>query len=182
LSLLGIVYSVPLVPLSFRRRAGFFKLKDIPGSRALSEALAWVAIICILPLLVVDQITWPAVFITIVVVFTMAYAKAVLFDIFQVQGDLIAGAETLPITLGERKTSLLLKVILGSSALVLLAAPILGLVSSFSYLILITILTLFLSLWAYERRWLLPGVTLEAVVEGNLLLSGLLALLWNFSP
>lgn len=175
-SLLGVVYSVPLFPLPLKKRSRFLKLKDIPGSKALSEAFAWVAIICAVPLFRGDPIGWSAVAVTTIAVFSISYAKSVMFDIFQVQGDLIAGAETLPIVLGERKTSLLLKLILSFSALILAAAPVLGLVSPFSYLVLLTTLTLWLCLWAYEKQWLLPGIPLEALVEGNLFLAGLLGL------
>jgi hypothetical protein len=32
---------------------------------------------------------------------------------------------------------------------------------------------------AYQNRWLHPGIALEALVEGNFFLAGLLALLWQ---
>jgi 4-hydroxy-3-methylbut-2-enyl diphosphate reductase len=109
----------------------------------------------------------------------MVYIRSALFDIFQVQGDLIVGVETLPITLGVRRTLLLLKGVLLSGALILVAAPILGLVGPFSYLLLLCFLTLALCLLTYEKRWLYPGNRLEAMVELNFYLAGLLGLLWQ---
>ena len=42
---------------------------------------------------------------------------------------------------------------------------------------LIPLLTLLLCLLCYEKQWLSTGVALEALVEGNFLLAGLLVLL-----
>jgi 4-hydroxy-3-methylbut-2-enyl diphosphate reductase len=110
----------------------------------------------------------------------MVYVIGGLFDIFQVQGDLIVGVETLPITFGEKKTLRLLKGIIIAAALFLLAAPLLRVVGPFSYLLLFCCLSLFLSLLTYERRWLYPGIRLETLVEGNFFLAGLLGLIWHF--
>jgi Sec-independent protein secretion pathway component TatC len=65
------------------------------------------------------------------------------------------------------------------TALILLISPALGLLGLLSYFMLIPLFTLWLSLLAYERQWLCPGITLEALVETNFLLTGLLALIWQ---
>lgn len=179
LSLLGIIYSVPLVPASMRHRWPYSRIKDIPGSRSLSEALAWMTVIIFLPMLGEHQIAWPAEIISAVVVFLMAYTRSALFDIFQAQGDLIVGTETLPITIGERKALALLKIILMTTGGILIVSPLLGLTSIFSYLILLPVLTLSLCLHAYEKRWLYPGIPFEALVESNFFLAGLLAVVWQ---
>jgi (E)-4-hydroxy-3-methyl-but-2-enyl pyrophosphate reductase len=179
LSLLGIMYSIPLVPKRIRKKAPYSKIKDIPGSRTLSEALAWAVMITVLPLLETDHIIWPAAIISIFVVFFASYTRSALFDIFRVQGDLIVGSETLPITLGEKRTLMLLKMILLSSGIILCGAPVLGLVGPFSFLFLLPLFTLSLCLVAYERSWLYPGIAFEFLVEGNFFLAGFLALIWQ---
>ncbi len=109
----------------------------------------------------------------------MVYVRSALFDIFQAQGDLIVGVETLPIVLGEKRTLFLLKGVILSGALINAAAGIFGLVGPFIYLLLLCLLSLGLSLLAYERRWLYPGTLLEAIVEGNFFFAGLLGLIWQ---
>jgi len=179
LSLLGIIYSIPLVPEQFRQKYRYVKIKDIPGSRSLSEALAWVAVITILPMLeTVGGKLLPAI-ITGLIVFSWSYARAILFSLFQVQGDLMVGTETLPITLGERRTLLFLKIVLIASAFILIISPIIGIAGPICYLMLVPLFTLSLSLVAYEKQWLYPGIALEALVESNFLLTGLLALIWQ---
>jgi 4-hydroxy-3-methylbut-2-enyl diphosphate reductase len=179
LSSLGMAYSLPLLPERIQHQYAYYKIKDIPGSRSLSEALAWAAVISILPSLEMDQISWQATTISILIVFAMSYVRAILFDIFQVQGDLIVGSETLPITLGEKKTLTVVKIILSVTAIILVGAPVLGLVSSFSYVILLPLLMLSFCQMAYEKRLLYPSTTLEALVESSFFLAGLLALIWQ---
>jgi len=178
-SLLGIIYSIPLLPEQFRHRYRYVKIKDIPGSRSLSEALAWVAVIIVLPMLETGGGKLLPAIITGSVVFSWSYARAIFFSLFQVQGDLMVGTETLPITLGERRTLLLLKIVLIASAFILIVSPILGIAGSIYYLMLVPLFTLSLSLLAYEKQWLYPGIALEALVESNFLLTGLLAFIWQ---
>ena len=175
-SLLGIIYSLPLIPERFQHKYPYSKIKDIPGSRSLSESFAWATLITILPLLELGSIAWPAVIISFCVVFLISYVRSALFDIFQVQGDLIVGTETLPIILGEKKTLALLKLILLITGILFAGGPLLGLTGHFSYVMLIPLLGLSFCLKAYERRWLYPGINFEALVEINFLLAGLLAI------
>jgi (E)-4-hydroxy-3-methyl-but-2-enyl pyrophosphate reductase len=179
LSVIGLAYSLPLVPEKARHRYSYYKIKDIPGSRSLSESLAWVAIVAVLPLLEAEHIAWTAALISSLTVFTMSYVRSTMFDMFDVQGDLIVGTETLPISLGKRKTLLILKAVLVVAGLFLLLCPFLGLVGRFSYVLLVPVITLSFCLLAYERRWVYPGFVLEAMVEGNFLIAGLLALIWQ---
>ena len=177
LSLLGVVYSIPLIPEGTGNRHRFVKIKDIPGSRSLSEALAWVAVMVLLPLFSGSSGPVLSVVVTTIVVFSFSYARAVLFSLFQLQGDLMVGTETLPITLGEKRTLALFKRILAGTALILVCSTLFGLVSSIFYLMLIPLLTLLICLYAFEKQWVSPGITLEGLVEGNFLMAGFLVLL-----
>ena len=179
LSILGIIYSIPIVPINLRHIWRYSKIKDIPGSKTLSEALAWAAVITLLPLLESVKMEGPSVVISFLFVFSMVYVRSALFDIFQVQGDLIVGVETLPITLGEKRTLLLLKGVILSTALILAATAIFIPVTLFSYLLLLCFLSLILSLFTYEKRWLHAGTLQEVLVEGNFFLAGLLGLVWH---
>lgn len=176
-SLLGVVYSIPLIPDGAGNRYRIVKIKDIPGSRSLSEALAWVAVMVFLPLFSGSPGPVLSVVIAAIIVFSSSYARAVLFSLFQLQGDLMVGTETLPITLGEKRTLTLFKRILLSTALLLVCSTLLGLVNSIFCLMLIPLLTLLLCFYTYEKQWLSPGIVLEGLVECNFLLAGLLVFL-----
>ena len=179
LNLLGIAYSIPLVPEGVRHLLRYSRIKDFPGSKTLSEALAWGAVIALLPLLGGVSLALLASVAAFIFVFSITYIRSALFDIFQAQGDLFVGVETLPITLGEERTLVLLKAIALFLGLFLIAAPLSGAVGPFSYLLLISVLSSTLCLLAYERRWLNPGRRFEALVEGNFFLAGLLGVIWQ---
>ncbi|MCJ7665105.1 MAG: 4-hydroxy-3-methylbut-2-enyl diphosphate reductase [Desulfobacterales bacterium] len=179
LNLLGIMYSIPLVPGGIRHLWEYSRIKDIPGSKTLSEALAWGAVIALLPLLGRPKIGLLAALAAFIFVFCMTYIRSALFDIFQEQGDLIVGVETLPIILGEERTLLLLKGVAVFAGVFLIAAPLSGASGPFAYFMLLPILSSALCLLAYERKWLHPGRRFEALVEGNFFLAGLLALIWQ---
>jgi (E)-4-hydroxy-3-methyl-but-2-enyl pyrophosphate reductase len=179
LTLFGMAYSLPLIPARLRRAGAYYKIKHIPGSRSFSEALAWVTVIEILPLLGPQEIRWAGTGVSCLIVLSMSYARAILFDVFQVQGDLIVGAETLPTFLGEKRALALVKGILIAALLILIVSPFLNIVAGFGHVLLPSVAGLFFCLIAYERRWLYTGTTLEALVEANFLLAGLLALIWR---
>jgi 4-hydroxy-3-methylbut-2-enyl diphosphate reductase len=180
LSLVGTVYSLPIVPLRKRHLWRYSKIKDIPGSKTFAQAFAWGAVMALLPLLGTPRGPWTGEVVSFLFVFSVVYVRSAFFDIFQVQGDLIVGSETLPITLGEKRTLWLLKCVMLVGSVLLALAPLIGWVGSFAYLLLLCHLTLTLCILAYERRALYPGTRSEAFVEANLFLAGFLALLWQW--
>jgi 4-hydroxy-3-methylbut-2-enyl diphosphate reductase len=109
----------------------------------------------------------------------MCYGRAGLFDILNMQGDLIVGKETLPIALGERRALRLLLLINLFGACLLLIAAITGFVSSLGYLLIVCFLIAVAYLTAYQEGWIKDGPRLQAIVEGNLLLAGAIALVWK---
>jgi 4-hydroxy-3-methylbut-2-enyl diphosphate reductase len=179
-SLMGIFYSIPLMPKKMQVRFPYAKFKDIPGSKTLAQSMAWVAVIGILPLLESKQISPAPATISNLFLFTISYAVFAFFDLFRVQGVLIVGTETLPIVLGKKKTIHILRALLITAGIVLVAGPVFGLSGQFSLVMLTPVATLGLCLVAYEKSWVYPGITLEALVEGNFFLAGLLAAIWHF--
>ena len=179
LCILGIIYSIPLVPMSLRHLWRYSKIKDIPGSKSLSEAIAWAVVIALLPLLGKDPIKWPSTIITFYLVFSMAYVRTALFDILQVQGDMIVGKETLPIILGEKRALFLLKGIILSACLLLIIAPIFNLVTYFSFFLLVCFILLSVSLMSHEKGRIHSEPHTEYLVEVSFILAGLLGLLWQ---
>lgn len=181
LTLLGVLYNIPLMPMRNKNPFRFSKMKDVPGSKTLAEAFAWLALISVVPLLERETFSWAPVLASLLVVLLMSYARSALFDAFRVQGDLIVGKETLPITLGEKRMLLLLKVVVLFCAAILLATPLMHVTGLFSLVLLMPLLTLSLCIQAYEKRWVHPGWVLETLVEGNFFLAGFLAFLWKAS-
>jgi len=177
LSLLGVVYSIPIVPMRVRHIWKYTKMRDIPGSKNLVEALGWAIVIALIPLLEPFQMHWTNVLVTFLFVLMAVFVRAAFFDVLEVQGDLVVGVETLPITLGEKKTLMLLKTIIVSAALILVTAPLINTAGSFSFLMLIPLFALSILLIVYEKGRIQNGTLLEYLVEGNFLLAGILAVI-----
>jgi 4-hydroxy-3-methylbut-2-enyl diphosphate reductase len=181
LNILGCIYSLPILPVRRRKLGRYFKIKDIPGSKTLAQALAWGAVIALLPLLEPEGPSKASVIASFLYVFSVVYVRCAFFDIFQVQGDLVVGSETIAIALGEKRTLLLLKAVILLGAAHLLLAPLYSTAGSFSHLLILSYLSLSIALLTYERRWLYPGTRLEALVEANLLFAGFLGLVSHYA-
>ncbi len=179
LSILGLAYSIPIIPLRFGYLGRYAKIKDLPGSKTLAEALAWGTISSLLPLIGWSRPLWPGVLTSFLFVSSMCYVRAGLFDILNMQGDLIVGKETLPIALGERRALRLLLLVNAFVAGLLLIAAGTGVVSSLGYPLVICFLIAVTYLTAYQKGWIKDGSSLQGIVEGNLLFAGLLALVWK---
>jgi len=177
LSLLGVIYSIPLVPRSVRHLWRYTKMRDIPGSKNLLEALAWAAVIVLTPLLEPFPMHWAKVTVTFLFVLMTVFVRAAFFDILEVQGDLVVGVETLPITIGEKKTMILLKAFITSAALILITAPIIKATGPFSFLMLLPLMGISFLLNSYEKGRIQHGPLLEYLIEGNFLLAGILGVI-----
>ena len=172
--LAGVLYSFPIFPAGLFKSFSYSKIKDIPGSRSLSEALAWTAVIGILPLLDRPIAPLSSEMTTILMVLLLSYIRAVLFDVFQAQGDLIVGTETLPLILGETRTLAVIKWLIAAAAALFIAGPLLGAVGYFALFMLAPVFILFRCAAAYEQRRTFPGPSLEVMVDGSFILAGLL--------
>jgi len=178
LSLLGLIYSVPLIPKGLRLGTRYTKIKDVPGSKTLSEAIAWTALIIAIPLLNGRLQAATDLIVIGSCVLVLAFVRAAIFDIFQLQGDLIAGSETLPILLGEERTLFLLKALLfvvGAGSLLVAA---IGITTPMFCLVAVPAATTATCVLVYERAWAMAGISFEALMETNFIVLGALVAIW----
>jgi 4-hydroxy-3-methylbut-2-enyl diphosphate reductase len=96
-----------------------------------------------------------------------------------IEGDRVVGKETLAIALGRERTLLVLSVCsLAFTAMLLLAAWT-GVIPSLGYILSASGLYALGYLAIYRRGLLEAGLMLESLVEGNMILAGLLAFFWD---
>ncbi len=178
MSLLGLSYNLYLLPRSFARFM-FRRIRDIPGSKTILIAVAWGVATAALPVLShAGTFGWTNI---MVVLWTagLVFVRTAFFDILDMQGDRLAGKETIAILLGERRSLRLLKILLGAliAALPLMAG--LGLVPAAGVVLTACPAAMLAILIAYERGAFLPGLRLEFLVESHMLLGGIIALAWG---
>jgi 4-hydroxy-3-methylbut-2-enyl diphosphate reductase len=172
----GILYSIRIVPAVWQHFSGLKKIKDIPASKSLSVALGWGGVTTLIPALGEGSWSDPAVPIIFFILCGLVYIRSGLFDILDMQGDLIVGKETLPILIGETRTIRLLK---GLGILImaaLLLGSLTGIITSFGYWLLISAGYLMAALVLFEKNKMPPGIYFETLVESGFILAGVLAL------
>jgi len=179
LTFLGLAYSMPIIPLRVGYLGRYTKIKDLPGSKTLVEALAWGTISSVFPFIGWPRPLWPGILVSFLFVSSMCYVRAGIFDILNIQGDLIVGKETLPIAMGEGRALRLLFLVNAIGACLLLLTADTGFVSSLGYPLIICFLIAVVYIGAYWREWIKDGPCLQAIVEGNLLFAGALAFVWK---
>lgn len=178
ISAAGVLYSVPLVSFQVGRWR-IRRLKDVPGSKSMSAALAWGAITALAPALSAPAlVNWLVTAFVFAAVTLLIYIRSGLFDVFDVQGDLIVGQETVPILLGEPRTLRLLWLLTAGLGLVLAAGPLVLPEPGLSWWLLPCVGYAAGYLVVYQRQWLHPGARFEALVEANAVLAGLIAVAW----
>lgn len=181
ITLLGVLYSIPLVPKRLLSFVKFQRIKDIPGSKTLSIAFAWTIVIGVTPWLSPKLQPDISFIVSCIFVFTLIYIRSAIFDIFHVQGDLLVGSETLPIIIGEKGALRVLKILSTGAIFTLLLTALFNRDARFFGLLALSPLCLLICIVVYEKRWLRPGIRFEAIIEGSVILTGILALIWNLS-
>ena len=163
--ILGILYSVEVIPKSLIANIRVRGLKEIPGSKTFFVAVAWAFVTTLIPAWSSshnpDLKTLSVLFFILLLVFV----RNALFDVFEVQGDRIVGKETLPVCIGEQRTLFILHIILGALVVMLLLMPLLGLMSVAGFWLLPGILYIVGLTQMYSKGRLSQGLTMEFCLE-----------------
>ncbi len=178
MSTLGLLYSVPVVPRHLERKIGIQRLKDIPGSKTLSAGLAWAFIVAVLPAVALGPPSPAGAALAFVYTLVLVFVRCGIFDVLDVQGDLIVGKETIPIVLGEAQTRRLLWWLTWGLCGALLLAPLLGAAPGLAWGLLLPVLGLAAMQLLWARAWIIPGSISEGLVDLNFWLAGVVALVW----
>jgi (E)-4-hydroxy-3-methyl-but-2-enyl pyrophosphate reductase len=176
---IGLMYSFKIIPEGLARSTGFYRLKEIPGSKTMFTAVAWGVLAALIPVVCSDQEISGATAIAFFFVAGMIFIRSGLFEIMAIEGDRVVGKETLAIALGKERTFTLL--VSGSLAFVamLLGAAWAGVIPSLGYALSLCGLYMLGYLILYQRGLMESSLMLESLVEGNMILAGVLAFIWD---
>jgi 4-hydroxy-3-methylbut-2-enyl diphosphate reductase len=179
MSAIGLVYNFKIIPDRLARVTLISTLKDIPGSKTLFTAVAWGVLAALIPVVCSDQDVSGATAIAFFFVAGMIFIRSGLFEIMAIEGDRVVGKETLAIALGKERTLNILYICSGLFIAMLLAAAWLGIIPSLGYALCFSGLYTLGYLTLYRRGLMESSLMLESLVEGNMILAGLLAFLWD---
>lgn len=165
MSILGILYSVQVIPKSLIPVIKIRGLKEIPGSKTFLVAVAWAFITTLIPAWSdsrqPDVMTLGVLFFVMLLVFV----RNALFDVFEVQGDRIVGKETLPVCIGEKKTLTILNLLMGLLLILLFVLPLLNVMSGTGYWLVPGMIYLIGLSQLYGKGYISQGPRLEFCLE-----------------
>ncbi|MBN1421977.1 MAG: 4-hydroxy-3-methylbut-2-enyl diphosphate reductase [Planctomycetes bacterium] len=178
-ALFGVLYTIPLFPAGARIR--YRRLKDIPGSKNISFAAAVGVVTVVLPLL--DRrsppVQTPGLAIAVALLFAsvLALTRSVVLDVKDIQSDMLAGRETIPVLIGKDATKALLAALLACTAASIAAAWAFRLVPPHALWQIATLGFTAGFLVLYHLRIVVYGIVLHLCLDTSFALAGLVALL-----
>ncbi|MDD9301360.1 MAG: 4-hydroxy-3-methylbut-2-enyl diphosphate reductase [Desulfobacter sp.] len=172
MSLLGLSYNLNIIP-AFFAGSRIQSFKDVPGSKTILIALAWGIVTSLLPA-VVEKSQIGAAGLAFGFSTGLAFARTAFVDILAIQGDRIAGKETLPILLGETKSFTVIGACLILTAAMPLAAMFFPRGNMVFWLALVPVFMLLL-IRLFREDSFLSGSPYEFLFESSFLLAGVMA-------
>ncbi len=176
ISLLGVLYNAKILPQGSR----FGSLKELPGSKNLSMALAWAAVTAILPRLEAGASMAAGTAVAFLFTFCLVFMRSALSDILDIQNDRLIGRETIPVLIGEDQTKKLLKGVWMVLFVLLAVSYPAGWTSSVSPVLAVSLFYILICFKVCDRRAGFSGIELEGILETTYLVAGLSTFLWLF--
>jgi len=174
ISALGILYNLPVFPKKWRYRS----VKDLPGSKNISMALAWATVVAILPGIDGEKFFSPGMVIAFFFTLGLVFIRSSLSDILDIQSDRLIGKETIPVLIGKKQTKVLLTVLSVCLLVMLLASASAGWTPSLSLVLLINLFYVWICFQLCDRRASFSGVVLEGLLETSYIIAGFSSILW----
>jgi 4-hydroxybenzoate polyprenyltransferase len=165
MSMLGIFYSVQVIPRSLLPNITVRGLKEIPGSKTFMVAVAWAFVTTLIPAWSTDSYPGFMTFAVLLFVLLLVFVRNAFFDVMEVQGDRIVGKETLPVWIGEKKTLTILHILMGLLLVMLVLMPLLGLMTRVGFWLLPGLLYIIGLIRLYEKEKISQGPRLEFYLE-----------------
>jgi len=165
MSILGIFYSVQVIPRKLLPNIRVRGLKEIPGSRTFLVAVAWAFVTTLIPSWSAADYQDSKTFAVLLFVLLLVFVRNAFFDVIEVQGDRIVGKETLPVWIGERKTLVILHILMGLLLVMLVLMPLLGFMARVGFWLIPGVLYIIGLIRLYEKEKVSQGIRLEFCLE-----------------
>jgi len=174
ISLSGVLYNAHFLPS--RRR--FRSLKELPGSKNISMALAWAMVTVALPAVGGSFTPSASQAVAFVFTFAMVFMRSILSDIIDMQNDRLLGRETIPVLVGRKISQRMLKIIWVFLFILLASAYPAGWSASVSIVLIICLFYVLICVKLCDRRAALSSMEMWGLLETNYILAGVSALSW----
>jgi 4-hydroxy-3-methylbut-2-enyl diphosphate reductase len=177
--LMGIIYSIRIVPEKLQPYIKYKKLRDVPGSKDIFIALAWAWVIVLIPSLK-EELYFSFRSLTIMgFVFITLFMRSLIFDIVSIEDDRIVGRETIPIVIGPKKTQAMLLALSVIIGLFMISSAAIGLIPALGYYLAIPPVLIVICFYIFQKQRLQASTLFEGIVDTNFILSGVITYLWQ---
>jgi len=178
-TVMGGVYNLPIVPKKLTRLIRIRRLRDFPMSKNLGTALGWCLTIVLLPVLELGaRLEFLPTLTVFVFAFAMVFARSTLMDLRDVQGDMMVGNETIPILIGEKRTKVVLALVVLASIVLLIVASVSGWVNGSGFVQLLALAYVLGYLGLYHFRLMHQAMRCEIVANTGFFVAEGLAAAW----
>jgi 4-hydroxy-3-methylbut-2-enyl diphosphate reductase len=169
-----VLYNTKILPGNLR----FKSLKDLPGSKNIFMAMAWAAVVAVLPQFEISLSVTAAMLVAFLFTFGIVFVRSAISDILDIQSDRLIGRETIPVLIGKKSTQILLQGILVLLIILLSVSHALGWTPSLSFTLLVCIFFMWIYFRLYVRRAAFSGVVQEGMLETSYIIAGISSLVW----
>ena len=180
-SLFGIFYRLEIIPKSLSKIIRYRSLEQIPGSKEIFYSIAWAVSTALIPFLGTRKSFIPSFAIAIAFAFSIAFIRAVVLDIRDIQGDRILGKETIPIAIGKERTKTILIILTASAAVLLFVSSLVVWTTTLGYYLLPCVAYAFGYQYLFQKRIVSEGLLLETIADFNFIFTGIIAFVWKSS-
>lgn len=179
--LLGVIYSVPILPGKWSKIFHLHRLRDIPGSKNFFVAVAWAATTVLVHPLSTQglRIQDKSAILVFIWVFIIVFNRTIVEEIRYLHGDAIIGHGTLPVLIGEKKVKRVLTVGYITAFIVLIAGAYSGILTTLGYILVLPLIYAIYFRKTNRRRMTKNNLKFEALLNLEFVLNGLLALAWS---
>ncbi len=191
-SIIGVLYSVKVVPKRMFNLVGFRRLKDIAASKNFFVASAW-AIVSVFPLIVLESnqiekttiesnyFIYTRYLSAFVFLFFITGIRSIYMDLSDIASDRLVGRDSVPIVFGEKRTRRFIKMLLVAIFLFLYVLTYIKVLPSIGYIIGFWILAEFLIMeYFVGNKMRQPSVIRrDLAVDGHFIVAGIVAFAWK---
>ena len=175
----ALAFRIHVLPDRVSKFLKYRSLERFAGTKEIFFGIAWALTTALLPFIVNEPQPLAPMLVALVFAFSIAFFRAVLLDIRDIQGDRIVGKETIPIAIGKERTKIMLVGVAIIMAAILGVSPRLAWTSNFSLFLIPCVLYASFYLLLYHKKAIGEGLFCEAVADFNFILAGILAFLWE---
>jgi len=176
ISALGVLYNMKILPDDWH----FKSIKDLPGSKNIAMALAWAAVVALLPQFEISLTITPGLVVAFLFTFGIVFVRSAMSDMLDFQSDKLIGRETIPVLIGKEPTQILLNVILVLLFILLSISYYFRWTPSLSFILLICVFFMWIYLKLYGKRATFSGAVQEGILETSYFCAGVSSLIWLY--